>query len=248
MLSISNFWKTAIIATVTVFSASALGFADRSPTPTFIYSFSEDSDSSLGDEQRASLQQIGDAVLAEAFAYLPDLEEQITLNVLTTDRDLSDVRGVTGRADRVNEIEIELSVTYEGGLDAAIASGLRATLLHELHHTVRGWTIHRNQYGYGIDIAAINEGLAEVFAETRIGYPPQLYTDTPDFSAWADEIRALPQDANYREWMFQHPDGREAIGYRTGVWLVKKAMENSGKDVLELSRYSVRHIYKLAGY
>ena len=114
MFSILNFWKTAIIATVTVFSVSTLGFADTSPTPKFIYSFSEDGDSSLSDEQRASLQQIGDATLAEAFAYLPDLEEQITLNVLTTDRDLSVVRGVTGRADRVNEIEIQLSVIYEG--------------------------------------------------------------------------------------------------------------------------------------
>jgi hypothetical protein len=93
-----------------------------------------------------------------------------------------------------------------------------------------GWTIHGNKFGQGIDIATINEGLADVFAELQVGYPHGSYTNTVDYDAWAKEILALPKNANYGQWMYAHPDGRAVIGYRTGAYLVKKA------------------IYKLAGY
>jgi hypothetical protein len=47
---------------------------------------------------------------------------------------------------------------------------------------------------------------------------------------------ALPTDANYGQWMNQHTDGRFSIGYRTGKYVVKKAMAVSGKNILDLSR------------
>ncbi|EAP88887.1 hypothetical protein OA2633_01024 [Oceanicaulis alexandrii HTCC2633] len=68
------------------------------------------------------------------------------------------------------------------------------------------------------------------------------------FNAWAEEIRALPQNANYGEWMFAHPDGREAIGYRTGAELVRRAMANSGLGIVELSAYSPDEIWRMAGF
>jgi len=45
-----------------------------------------------------------------------------------------------------------------------------------------------------------------------------------------------------------HPDGREAIGYRAGAYLVRAALKNSGKDIVTLSYYSIKDIYQLAGY
>jgi uncharacterized protein YjaZ len=48
--------------------------------------------------------------------------------------------------------------------------------------------------------------------------------------------------------MNQLPDGRTAVGYRTGAWLVKKAMSNSEMSIVELSDLSVSEIYQLAGY
>ena len=158
------------------------------------------------------------------------------------------VNGITGRADRPNEIEISLSSSYKGGLAQAIKDGREVTLFHELHHTVRGWTIYVNKFDQGIDIATINEGLADVFAEIQAGHPHSNYTDVVDYEAWTKEILALPKNANYGQWMFAHPDGREAIGYRTGAYLVKKAMKASNKDILALSKMSIKAIYKLAGF
>ena len=77
-------------------------------------------------------------------------------------------------------------------------------------------------------------------------------TDSPPEEAiahlWALEILALPKDANYGKWMFQHPDGREAIGYRTGNFIVRKAMLNSKKSILSLGKYTPEEIWEMAGY
>ncbi|HBZ38760.1 MAG TPA: hypothetical protein DEO59_09890 [Balneola sp.] len=60
---------------------------------------------------------------------------------------------------------------------------------------------------------------------------------------------ALPLDANYAQWvMGEHPDGRNYIGYRAGNFLVRKAMNKSGKNILELSELMPEEIIKLAGY
>jgi uncharacterized protein YjaZ len=210
--------------------------------------FLEDGENTFSDDQKTSIERTTKEVMEKTRTLLPDLMHTIQFTINTTGRDLSAVRGVTGRADRVDEIEITISTSYPGGIDGAVIDGLRATLFHELHHTVRGWTIHGNKFGYGIDIAAINEGLADVFAEIQTGHNHNSYSDDTDFHAWAQEILALPKTANYGEWMFQHPDGREAIGYRTGTWLVKRALRNSDHDILSLSQQSVGEIYQLAGY
>jgi hypothetical protein len=34
--------------------------------------------------------------------------------------------------------------------------------------------------------------------------------------------------------MFDHPDGRRWIGYRTGTYLVDRAMAGSGKSTIDL--------------
>ncbi|MEO2051304.1 MAG: hypothetical protein ABGX00_06035 [Allomuricauda sp.] len=65
---------------------------------------------------------------------------------------------------------------------------------------------------------------------------------------WMLEILDLPVTANYQHWMFEHPDGRMSIGYRTGNYLIRKAMDKSGKDILELSKETPSNILMLAGY
>lgn len=59
------------------------------------------------------------------------------------------------------------------------------------------------------------------------------------------EADILPR-ANYGHWMGFHPDGRIAVGYRAGAYVVRLAMKNSGKDIIELSKLSVEEIYRLA--
>jgi len=181
-------------------------------------------------------------------AIMPELAPSIEFTYVMVDRDLSVVHGVSGRADAPDEIEISFSPSYAGGIQQAINDGLKPTLFHELHHTVRGWTISGNKFGRGIDIAAVNEGLADVFAEEQSHQATDEYPDDVNFDAWTKEILALPKNADYGEWMFAHPDGREAIGYRTGAYIIKRAIKNSNKTVLELSKLPVDEIYRLAGY
>jgi uncharacterized protein YjaZ len=105
-----------------------------------------------------------------------------------------------------------------------------------------------NHFGHGIQIAVINEGLATVFAEEIIGEVRQSELPPADVEALVEEVLVLPINADYGEWMFLHPDGREAIGYRTGRWVVRRAMQKSGLDIVELTDLTPAAIWQLAGY
>ena len=179
-------------------------------------------------------------------ALMPSLTSEILVTVVLVDRDLGSVGGVSGRAAAPGELVIELSTAFPGGVEAQLPA-LSRTLFHELHHLVRGWTIADNRFGPGIAIAAVNEGLAEVFAEEQTGIFFAAGEYPENAAEWAREVLSLPADANYAHWMFEHPDGRKAIGYRTGRYLVHRAMANSGTSVLALSELSPDEILDLAG-
>jgi uncharacterized protein YjaZ len=212
----------------------------------FVFENSETATFSEQDMQE--IKRVVKDTIAKMYKLMPQLAAEINFNIRLIDRDLTVVYGVTGRADKKDEIEISLSSIYQGGISQAIEDGLAGTVFHELHHTVRGWTIYGNEFSKGIDIATINEGLADVFAEVQVGRAMDKMSTEVDFPAWIKEIKALPKNANYGEWMGIHPDGREAVGYRTGAYLVKTAMKNSGIDIVSLSYYSIADIYQLAGY
>ena len=62
---------------------------------------------------------------------------------------------------------------------------------------------------------------------------------------WWKEITSLPITASYSDWMIQHPDGRQAIGYKAGSFIVRKAMADSDNSIVELSDMSVEEILAL---
>ncbi len=183
---------------------------------------------------------------------LPTLPDSIQVSLEIVDWDLDLVGGVTGRTETNSPpvVLIQISEKFPGGVTKAAQKALKHTIFHEFHHLSRGWAIQDNKYGPGISIAAINEGLAVVFSEEYTHESTEA--DSPPEKAiaeqWVEEIRSLPINANYQEWMFQHPDGRLAVGYRTGNYIIRKAMANSGKNVLELSELTPDEIYRLAGY
>lgn len=179
---------------------------------------------------------------------LHNLPEVIEVSVFLIDRDVDIVGGVTGRADAPGIVIVELSKVFPGGVIAAANSALSSTIFHEFHHLNRGWTIQENKFGPGIPIAAVNEGLASVFAEEYTGvYHEQAYSYPENASEWLEEILALPKNADYFTWMMgEHPDGRNSIGYRVGRYIVHQAAAESGKDILELSELSPKEILELA--
>lgn len=202
----------------------------------------------LDGDARSAMTAILEVAYADVVTLDPDLGA-VTVEVQTINRPGVDaIGGVTGRAQRPGVIVIEVSMTYPDGALAAVEANLARNFYHELHHLARGWTIEDNAFGPGIHIAAVNEGLAVVFSEEMAGEPDASGETPDDPEAWALEIRDLPLDANYWEWMFDHPDGREAIGYRTGTWLVRRAMENTGLGILEMAEHSPAEIWRMAGF
>ncbi len=212
----------------------------------------KEEESSFTPEEKELIQEIITNSEDEIRVLLPQLPDSITVAVEIVDWDLEVVGGVTGRTETNSPplVAIQISEKYPGGVTAASQTALKHTIFHEFHHLSRGWAIQDNVYGPGISIAAINEGLAVVFSEE---YTHQyMETDSPPEATvaeqWTKEILALPKDANYQHWMFEHPDGRQSIGYRTGNYIIRKAMANSGKSVIELSKNTPDEIWEMAGH
>ncbi len=127
-------------------------------------------------------------------------------------------------------------------------TALRPYFYHEIHHIYRGWTIEGNKFEKGIDIAAINEELAEVFTELHTGLSFEIMKYPDDVNEWVNEVLLLPEDANYNHWMNVHPDGRIAIAYKVGTYLVRIAMKKTNMSIIELSEKTPSEIIDFAGY
>lgn len=225
--------------------------SDYSEPTSSIISFTEESEK-FTSEQKELIHKLVLESEKEIRTLLPTLPDSIQVSLEIVDWDLDVVGGVTGRTETNSPpvVFIQISENFPGGVTMATKTALKHTIFHEFHHLSRGWAIQDNKFGPGISIAAINEGLAVVFSEEYTD--ESMEADTPPEATiaeeWVKEIRALPINANYQDWMFQHPDGRLAVGYRTGNYIIRKAMAKSGKDVLELSKLSPDEIYRLAGY
>ena len=218
--------------------------------PVIVVSYSE----SAGELSEIDREKIEEKIIqtsGEVAKILYGLPDSINIEVQLIDRNIDIVDGVTGRTNEhkpSGKIIMEVSTVYPGGPVKAVQSGTDPFLFHEYHHLTRGWSIYKNEFGPGIDIAAVNEGLAVVFAEEYTGIVHEANAYPAEAEKWAAEILNLPKNANYSEWVSgYHPDGRTFIGYRTGNYLVRTAMEKSGKDILELSELSPAEIIELSG-
>lgn len=57
---------------------------------------------------------------------------------------------------------------------------------------------------------------------------------------------AIPLDADLNTWLNDHPDGRFAVGCRTGRYVVHQALRRSGMSILELTEVAPEEILRLA--
>lgn len=214
------------------------------PEAGVLVTFPED-DSGFSAAERAHIENIIRQSEIEVRALLPGLPDAIEVKFFLLDRDVSSVGGVVGSADTPNTVSIRISTHFEGGVIAASNTGLAAALYHEFHHLARGWTIEGNQFGPGIPTAAINEGLANVFSETHTRTAFAGNASPENARQWWHEINTLPLDASYGDWMIRHPDGRDAIGYRAGSYVIRQALAISGLSIVELSNRSIAEIRQL---
>lgn len=212
--------------------------------------FQEDS-LKFTEPQKVFIREVISNSEKEVRALLPKLTDSIKVIVESVDWDLDIVSGVTGRTETNSPplVLIQISNNYKGGVIDSVYQGIKSTIFHEYHHLSRGWAIQDNKFSYGIPNAMVNEGLAVAFTEVYTGNINEVNAYTDEADNWVKEILALPLDASYSDWvMGEHPDGRTYIGYRTGNFLVRRAMIKSRKTILELSELMPNEIIKLAGY
>lgn len=212
----------------------------------------ESGEFSLSESEKQHIISVIGESEAEVRELLKGLPDTIEVTVRVMNRNVDIVGGVTGRADEhkpVGKIIVEISNVYPGGIEKAADDGLKTVIFHEFHHLTRGWSIYQNEFEPGIPIAAVNEGLAVVFAEEYTGVIQEANGYPEEAREWALELLELPADAEYSKWVSGiHPDGRRFIGYRTGNYLIRTAMQNSGMSILELSALSPDEIISLAGF
>lgn len=212
--------------------------------------FQEDS-LKFTESQKVFIREVISNSEEEVRNLLPNLPDSIKVIVENVDWNLDIVNGVTGRTETNDPplVLVQISNNYQGGVIDSVYQGIKSTIFHEFHHLSRGWAIQDNKFSYGIPNAMVNEGLAVAFTEIYTGNINEVNSYTEEADNWVEEILALPLDADYAQWvMGEHPDGRTYIGYRTGNFLTRRAMKNSGKSILELSNLMPNEIIKLAGY
>ena len=127
-----------------------------------------------------------------------------------------------------------------------IAAHLRTTLFHEFHHQARGWNMANGGGATSIMDAVVAEGMASVFAREAAGANVPWAAAPGNPEAWLADIEANGRLDQYMQWMFAHPDGRRWIGYRTGVYVVDRAMAASGRDAVALANTPTAEVLALA--
>jgi uncharacterized protein YjaZ len=224
--------------------------AKKSPIAKVEVVFQEDS-LKFTESQKVFIREVISKSEEEVRSLLPNLPDSIKVIVSNVDWNLDIVSGVTGRTETNYPplVLVQISNNYQGGVIDSVYQGIKSTIFHEFHHLSRGWAIQDNKFGPGISNAMVNEGLAVAFTEIYTGNINDVNSYTKEADNWVKEILSLPLDASYAEWvMGEHPDGRTYIGYRTGNFLVRRAINNSGKSILELSNLMPNEIIELAGY
>ena len=237
-----------IIAVLCIISCNSN--SKKSPIANVVVVFQEDS-LKFTEPQKVFILEVIRNSEEEVRNLLPNLPDSIKVIVENVDWNLNIVNGVTGRTETNHPplVLVQISNNYQGGVIDSVYQGIKSTIFHELHHLSRGWAIQDNEFSYGIPNAMVNEGLAVAFTEIYTGNINEVNAYTDEADNWVKEILALPLDASYSDWvMGEHPDGRTYIGYRTGNFLVRGAINNSGKSILELSNLIPKEIIKLAGY
>ena len=226
----SNTKKTLIVDVDVVFQEDALKFTEL---------------------QKIFIREVISNSEEEVRNLLPNLPDSIKVIVENVDWNLDIVNGVTGRTETNHPplVLVQISNNYQEGVIDSVYQGIKSTIFHEFHHLSRGWAIQDNKFGPGISNAMVNEGLAVAFTEIYTGNIIDVNSYPEEADNWVKEILALPLNASYAQWvMGEHPDGRTYIGYRTGNFLARRAMNISGKSILELSSLMPNEIIKLAGY
>jgi len=156
------------------------------------------------------------------------------------------VRKMTGVGGSAFDSEL-LDMTFNPKLPYGVdkfKEYLRHGMFHEINHVVH--------YAYqpkveDIMFWVVSEGLAVVFERELAAANHQWneYENDETMAAWLGELRNAA-DPNNEKWYTEHSDGRQNIAYKTGAWIIDRAIEKSGKSIQELTKMNYKEIVTLA--
>jgi Predicted Zn-dependent protease (DUF2268) len=201
-------------------------------------------DLTVADQQL--IQQIADTAEADVRLLIPQLPDPITLAVLIGGRYVIPATGDGGVSLARGKIAWAVDASRPGGIAGVAGRLLRFALFHELHHQARGWYVEGAPARESLMDAAVAEGLASAFARDAAGHEAPWAAYPADAARWVSELRELPPDADYRQWMVEHPDGRRWIGYRAGTFIADQASAASGRTAAQLVTMPTDEVLALA--
>ncbi len=195
--------------------------------------------------------KIVQAYYNEARDLMPELPKDIKLYFY--DKIIIPGYASGGFAYAPDTITIGFDDTYED--DSEKWHQLRGSIMHESYHLAQdfiGFDMNGEPRPLPPAIEqAIYEGAATVFereytvAKKGIGYAE--YLDSVTMKQWVKEVQALTGDYDVNKWMFYDPDtDRKWVLYRTGVFIIDQAIQNSGLSILDFRHKSADEILKIA--
>lgn len=218
------------------------------PEPSVTVSFEDSEVHVFTPQERSEITALAEPAVDEVRGLLPDLYPAIRIEV-TAGTTVIPETGELGGAISRQIVRWIVDPGRPGGPTEVARSHLRSTLFHELHHTVRGHVFANTESSRRVIDLSISEGMASVFERDAAGdldVPWAQYPDDAD--SWVRELLALPGGTDPRPWLFEHPDGRRWIGYRSGAYLVDRAIAATGLDAADLVHTPAAEILSMAGY
>jgi hypothetical protein len=192
-------------------------------------------------QERRAIETIAEAAARDARALLPDLPPHLIVRV-NPGRKVIEELGSNSSYSLPNVVYWTVDPSRPGGAIGIARTHLRSTLFYQLHNLSRATHLPST----ALMDHVVSTGMAAAF-ERDAGQQSYPWSEYPqDVGAWVEELRALPEKADFNPWMSRHPDGRRWIGMRAGVYLTDRAKKASGKSAAELITLSTEEVLRLA--
>lgn len=205
----------------------------------------EDPRGDLSDDERRLAVNICIDTAKELRTLLPALPDVVKIRVASRGRVIPQL-GYGAGAATMDSVFFVMDPDHAESFATLMQEHLRPALFHECHHLVRGWVMRGGKQRKRFIDGVVHEGLASAFERDAAGHAPP-WTNYPDnVRDWVDELLTLSVSAPYAKWMFFHPDGRQWIGYRAGVFIADSAIAASGFSAAELAETPSEEILALA--
>lgn len=180
-----------------------------------------------------------EATANDVVKVLPDVSKHLNIIVLPNLSHVTEEMKVGGSAYAPELMDLTFDPSLPLGLDK-FKEYTKDTLYHEINHTVRYYyePMSRSSELFWV----ISEGLGVVFERDygKANHDWKKYVDDETMQEWYEKFKQADNPG------FNRPEGWIGWAYKTGAWLVDRAVANSGKTVVELTKIPTKDIIELA--